>query len=422
MHEAVRFVPLEERKAYSPSSYININGKDTNPDAWPIQVRNGIISVDFGVGCLGCAWCIAKRQGGRDIMQNMPYKNQLSAENILSLLQQTKAFTQAKLPLRIGNNTDGTLIPVKELDIFYKAIPKDVPIVLLTRGTHSSELNKFLAKTGKNFVLSRSITPPHKNLEYQISWDKAFRGFKEASCQKVLNIGPLAQEAFEDTIAILRSGQISPDTRISIVPLNRRLIPDHVLATVTAQPITREQMEELERTAREKGLIVYRANNCAIAELNDKTSLEYGDINSDINYRNQFKSDTIGTSNNRGLESTCPHCANYGRCKNHFQDRLIKIEELHEMTSLLGVPEAHLIFQTSGLIVIDAPGITKSETSYLSGMLETRVTGINSLAQPNQQAVERWIESDFYPVEEVATISERFDPLRFAKSTSSVKK
>lgn len=420
MNESIKFVPPEERRARFPSSYVRINGRDTNPDAWPIQIRNGVISIDFGAGCLGCVWCITKRQKGRDVTQNISYKNLLSAENMLSLLQRTKAFTQAQLPLRIGNNTDGTLIPIRELDLFYKNIQKNVPVVLLTRGVHTSEFNKFLATTGKNFILCRTITPPHKSLNYKVDWDKAFQGFEKASCQKVLNIGPIVQETFQNTLAILQSGQIHAGTRVILAPLNRRLMPDHVLTTVTAKPIAREQLQILEQTARNNGLVVHRANNCAIADFNGRPSVEYGDINSDINYHNQFGSDTIGTSNNRGLESVCSHCKNYDTCADHYyrSDRFITDKKLRELADLLGISDVRLVSQTPGLVVIQASGITKSETSYMSGMLRTRVTGINSLAQPDQQAAERWMRSDFYPVEDIVAISEHFDPLRFAKTAN----
>jgi hypothetical protein len=414
--EVVR-IAIEERVNLSPESYIEVDNTLTNPDAWPIQIRNGVISIDFGAGCLGCSWCVTKRQPGRNLMQHLHYRNALNSDIMLSLLYKTRAFTEAKLPIRIGNNTDGTLIPVRILENFYRSLPVDYPIALLTRGIHSEELNCFLASTKKNFVLCRTITPPHLSIDYRLPWHKAFkRGFADVQCQKVLNIGPIVRETYDDTKRILESGLILPETRVIIAPFYRRLIPAEALTKVTAEPITNNQMGELEQIARDNGLKVHRSNNCAIADYNQRPSLDFGDINYDVHYINAFQSKTKGTSHNRGLDSICSHCANFEVCTTFYQSKSsISENRIVDVAQSLGITNIQIKHQVPGLVTIYAPEITKSETSYLSGILDTRLTSINSLAQPDKRAAERWIQSSFYPVKEIISLSDAFDPLGFVR-------
>lgn len=416
MNESLKFAPIEQRVAKNPNSYIEINGSPTNPDAWPVQIRNGVISVDFGAGCLGCAWCITKRQPGRAEMQDIPYKNNLLASDLSGLLSETRAYTEAKLPLRIGNNTDGTLIPVDQLKEFYGFLPHDYPVALLTRGVHSAELTEFLKTTGDNFVLCRSVTPPHPSLDYKVNLDKALKSFNEANCQKILNIGPLASSTVEDARQLLQSGKIPQGTRVIIAPLNRRRIDDQVLANVYAEPISKEEMGELEAVAVEAGMVVHRANNCGIADFNRMPSMEYGDINGTVLYDREFDSKTAGTSNNRGLESICGNCSNFDVCAGAYDSRQISDDTMQQLIATLDINEAVIRHQGPGLVVIDAPGITKAETSYLSGVLGVRVSGINSLAQPDSKAAQRWIRTGFYPVEKMLSVFESFDPLRFQQA------
>lgn len=414
MAERLVHLQANERRELYPESYVEVGGVCTNPDSWPIQIRNGVISVDFGSGCLGCAWCITKRQAGRDIIQDTSYNNNLGAEAMLHMLSATRAFTEARLPLRIGNNTDGTLIPVPVLEEFYTGLPSDYPIALLTRGIHSSALNNFLADTGSNFILCRTVTPPHSSLAYKTPWGRAYESFRQSNCNKVLNIGPCAEETFEDTLAILESGQIPQGTRAIIAPLNRRLLSDDVLRSVTAKPITREQMQVLEETGRRNGLQIHRANNCAIADLTGRPSMEYGDIN--YPHGNEYKSKTAGTSNHRGLDSVCPSCTNYGICKPYFESEIKPdIDRLTELAASIGINEIGVIWNRPGLVVVDSPWITKAETSYLSGMLGVRVSARDSLAQPDTKAAERWMEQDFYPVQDAVRFGEKMDPLRLRR-------
>ena len=414
--EVVR-IDIKERVNHSPESYIELDNTLTNPDAWPIQIRNGVISVDFGAGCLGCSWCVTKRQPGRNLMQHLHYRNALNSDTMLSLLSQTRAFTEARLPIRLGNNTDGTLMPVSILENFYRSLPVDYPVALLTRGIHSEELNSFLGSTKNNFVLCRTITPPHLSIDYRLPWHKAFnRGFADVQCQKVLNIGPIVKETFDDAKRILESRLILPDTRIIIAPFYRRLIPDEALTKVTAEPLTNKQVGELEQIARENGLRVHRSNNCAIADYNQRPSLDFGDINYDVHHTNVFQSKTQGTSHNRGLDSVCSHCANFEVCTTFYQSKGLTLEDrIVDAARSLGITNIRIKHQVPGLLTIDAPGITKSETSYLSGVLGTRITGINSLAQPDKRAAERWIQTSFYPVKEVVNLSDPFDPLGFMR-------
>ena len=419
MESEVVSIGIEERVNLSPESYIELDNTSTNPDAWPIQIRNGVISVDFGAGCLGCSWCVTKRQPGRNLMHHLQYRNVLNSDTMISLLSKTRAFTEAKLPIRIGNNTDGTLIPVNILENFYRSLPADYPVALLTRGIHSEDLNSFLASTKNNFVLCRTITPPHLSIDYRLPWHKAFkRGFADVQCQKVLNIGPIVSATYDEAKRILESRLIVPDTRVIIAPFYRRLIPEEALKKVTAEPITNKQVGELEQIARENGLMVHRSNNCAIADFNQIPSIDFGDINYDVHQINIFQSKTKGTSHNRGLDSVCSHCANFGVCRRFYDSKRFTSEvRIVDVAQSLGITNIQIKHQVPGLVTIDAPGITKSETSYMSGVLGTRITGINSLAQPDRCAVERWIQTSFYPIKEVVSLSDPFDPLGFVRQS-----
>mgnify|MGYP007089180041 CR=1 FL=1 len=64
------------------------------------------------------------------------------------------------------------------------------------------------------------------------------------------------------------------------------------------------------------------------------------------------------------------------------------------------------------LLQIGVEGITKAETSYLSGMLGLRVTSPNSENIPSPTSLERWSRSGFYPVEEIVELSNEFDPMQ----------
>lgn len=387
---------------------VSVNGVKITPDHLPVQIFNRTIGVDFGFGCLGCSWCVTKRNPGRLDIQDGSYHNVLDAHRALKLVQSTWAYSKARLPIRLGNNTDGTLIPVKELREFYFGLPSDYPIALLTRGVHKPELTDFLNETGSNFVLCRTVTPPHPDIDYRVPMEKVLKGFVEAKCQKVLNIGPVAEATFKQTVDLIRSGAIPFGSQVIIAPLNLRKLPMEVVNSVNSRTVSKEQVETLEILARNRGYIVLRANNCAIAANNQIPSYEYPDINEIV--RNEgMRSLTAGSPNHRdGLASTCPGCPNYDTCREHFKGVQNKASEstlMHELNRLGIAALAHNVINLGSRIYIEnKDGIvpTKYETSYLSAMTRVLISWNDSAIQPDQRAIDRWLNNGFYPIVEAA--------------------
>jgi len=382
-----------------------MNYEKANPDAFPIQIVNGVISLDFGRGCLGCKWCITKRQDGRVELQDMQYKNILSGEVLFGLLSKCLAFTEAKLPLRIGNNTDGTLIPVQELSDFLGFVG-DHPTMLLTRGMHSSGLQNTIVGRGTNFMLAHTVTFPHESLQYFLNAEKLLKCFLQARCNKVLNLGPICEENYEQVKGFVLSNVLPLGTRLIFAPLNLRKLPDSITTSVSAVPINIQQRMELENIALQQGYVVHRSNNCAHSEMASLQSLEFGDMNNGVLLSPSL---TSGTTNYNDQSILCELCRNLEVCKTDLNT--FDIDYLNQLLEKLLLPDAKILAIGNKLLQIGLPGITKAETSYLSGMLGIRVTSPNSENIPSVRSLNRWQESGFYPVEEVLRIAPEFDPV-----------
>ena len=102
---------------------------------FPIKVVNGFVTCDFKLGCYCCKFCLNRRypDWNRMLETHKVYRNTLTVERAADLLKQVKAFTQAKVTLKIGHDTDMSLEEV-EAQRLCEILPRDQPIIFMRRG------------------------------------------------------------------------------------------------------------------------------------------------------------------------------------------------------------------------------------------------------------------------------------------------
>jgi hypothetical protein len=409
----VRYPTIEEKYSSGRRRIPDRSGRDEpgKYEFWPVKIIKSTLTCDMGVGCYGCSFCVATSQPSRAVVQNPPYKNVLNGPQLFELIASTQVFRETDVRLRLFNDHDATLPPPEELAKLTQLVAyydrkhgTSHPISFLTHRALSKRFLEFIngaSKDGQNVILTASVTPPHPDLLYNYPMERQFETFNDVECPKVLNFAPLTSDTISDVRRVIEQGDIPKGTIVTLSPLAYyESVPAIRDGKITAQPANINQLEDLAACARDKGLIVYNSNECAIARIRHEPSLDYAEIHA--NHAQLYARDT---GKNTQLPDQCEACDNL-TCKTHhtvfsWEDAVAGINKEIEV---LGFEQITALSMYPGLMLVDiettenSGPVTKSDTGFLNNKFRVKVTAVNSVARPTADTLQRWDDKGFLPV------------------------
>lgn len=231
---------------------------------FPIKVVNGFVTCDFRLGCYCCKFCLNRRypDWNRLLEMNRIYRNTLTPEYAAELLKRSKAFSKAKITLKIGHDTDMSLEEPEALRL-YELLPKDNPIVFMRRGRLPSAHRRFYMKKRPNLLMKLTLTPRSEYLGSTHDPFDILGTFEGLACNMFFAVGPVCHDNFDEAKAII--GALPKGSKLWVRELMHKDIPGYH-ADLAKQPEYRG--DELREYALEKGHFVVHYLNCLVrAEL-----------------------------------------------------------------------------------------------------------------------------------------------------------
>ncbi len=355
---------------------------------YPIKLVGGFIVTDKKIGCLGCSFCLSNRN---DFIKKLYSKNvhfipeYITPQNIAKMLLNMKPITKAKIPLRLGHNTD-CFYQWDYVNELYKLIPKENPVIALTRLPLPSEY-KTLFQNQKNIILKLSLTPKSKLLNYNSDVDNILQSITDIPKENIfILIGPVAVDSFESTKEIIN--KIPSGYWIDIKKLTTAgILPSNYAATT-------EQIENLREIAIKKNLIVTDYFGCKIR------------VNMNRPFYKAFSSPQY-------IKDTCKNfCPNYILCykeKNINDLNKFVIEEAKEIgLTLKRINE----YETDKLQYFSEIPVSRGDETYLSELSNIEVllnikegSQGGSFANEDIEIHKRWEKYNMLPTTELNKLS-----------------
>ncbi len=216
----------------------------------PIKLVPGFIAVDFVLGCAGCNFCVARRNPL--IAEMFDWRKFISFarhENaIRDLLYALPSFSLARVPLRIGNDSD-LAFQRESVRNLLRQLPPDYPAVVLTRFPIEPDDAALFTEHHRNTLLKVTLTPKSQHVDSPADPFRVIQSLQGVSGNLLVTIGPLVEDNFDgarDLIhALPQRGQIS----LYLKPLDKQELPN--IAKVPEIPS--ERVRELECIAEHRG-------------------------------------------------------------------------------------------------------------------------------------------------------------------------
>ena len=226
--------------------------RKTSVELYPIKLVGGFIALDQFVGCIGCKFCLSRRHPfwrkafTEHLEYTGPFDDPLEA---LSLLEQMKPFTKARVPLRFGHNTDALF--QWEFGVrLYKRLPEENPFIFMTRFPLDEKRVK-LFQGQPNLLLKQTITPNSLSLQMKTDVKGILEWVHRIPATNIFFlIGPLVTDNVQgarELIDLLPKG-----AWIDIKPLTKKGIPgiEHINVPSEAE------IEILRKAARKRDMTV----------------------------------------------------------------------------------------------------------------------------------------------------------------------
>ncbi len=230
---------------------------------FPIKVVNGFVSCDFMLGCYCCRFCLNRRYPDWHAMleTRKVYRNALSVERAAALLSQVKAFTRARVTLKVGHDTDMSL-EEPQAQALTDLLPADHPIVFMRRGALPSKHRAWYQRARPNLLMKLTLTPRSPFLDATADPFAILDSFRGIAQPMFFAIGPVIDENLEEARAVVRA--LPPGSRLWVRDLITKDIPRFDKTVRVAEP----PGESLRRYAVEQGHHIVHYLNCLVrAEL-----------------------------------------------------------------------------------------------------------------------------------------------------------
>ena len=174
-------------------------------ELFPLKLVGGFITVDQHVGCVGCRFCLSRRHP----LWLRAFAHRYHAdegfetsEEVAGLLGAMRPFTEARVPVRFGHNTDSRF----QWDFgasLYRQLPRHNPFIFMTRfpvpGRHHD-----LFQGQPNLLLKMTITPPSRSLGVQTDVAAILRSIRRLPPGNIyFLVGPLARDNLDGAREIM---------------------------------------------------------------------------------------------------------------------------------------------------------------------------------------------------------------------------
>lgn len=220
MHDGSRWSVLHEEKA------------DLRELA-PIKLIGGFVAVDAHVGCIGCPWCLSRRNPlwvdafARGLHADPPA---VTPGTVAALLATMPSINRARVPLRFGHNTDAAL----QWDFgarLYRLMPAQQPFVFMTRFPLDAERRALFADQ-PNLLCKVSLSPASRLLPPAFDAGAVLRSLEGVPTGNLyFLVGPIAADGVEGAAELLRRlppgawADVKPLTRDGIAPVQEVPLP-----------------------------------------------------------------------------------------------------------------------------------------------------------------------------------------------------
>lgn len=353
---------------------------------YPIKLVNGFISCDFKIGCYCCKFCLNRRYADWNDLLNTGkiFKNTLTPEYAVKLLYKTKSFTNAKVTLKIGHDTDMSLEEDEAQELFLR-LPSDYPIVFMRRGKILNEHKKFYQKKYPNLLVQLTLTPRSDFLDTFKNPFEILDTFRGIKTSMFYVIAPVLQENFAEAKKLI--SLLPPDSYVNIKLLTTKKIPGII---DIAEPNI-SLYDELCNYAKSRGCYVVSYMNCVVRSRIGYTFHKCGEF---VHERNIWQL----------------RWSKYCKVKEKCVNELSEPDEVSDIMNALSYLKLTLKknikkigFKTFNVVVNE--DVNFGDEAYLREITGLKVNLINENRKTGSSLSKnihnRWKTISFFPVEEV---------------------
>jgi hypothetical protein len=216
----------------------------------PVKLVPGFIAIDFTLGCAGCNFCVARRNPlVNEIFERRTTRSLVrDVSRFASALSALPSYAVAKVPLRIGNDSDLAFQrqPVREL---LAAVDPDHPAVVLTRFPLERADIAVLNRRARSTLLKVTVTPASSHVDGFASPARVLESAAAFEGNLLVTIGPLVRDSFAHAAAIIDALPQSERTSVYLKRLDKEGLP--AIAGLPEMPP--EQFQALEQRVASRG-------------------------------------------------------------------------------------------------------------------------------------------------------------------------
>jgi hypothetical protein len=367
---------------------------------FPIKVVNGFVTCDFELGCYCCKFCLNRRYPDwqRLLQKRRVYRNPLQVEQAAALLKQVKALTQAKVTLKFGHDTDMSLEEA-EVQRLYGLMPPSQPMVFMRRGRLLPKHRSFYLTPRPNLLVELTVTPRSKYLDYQLDPFEILQSFEGVACQMFYTVGPVCHDNFDEAKAIIRA--IPQGSKVWVKELIVKDIPAYAAAKTSDYGA-----ETLREFAVTQGLRVVSYLNCVVR----------AEVGLGFHKRGEF----VSEPNPWQLKWADGFC----KVKDLCSRELPETEELDRINAALSALALTLARPSRKFGHKSYEVFVNEDINFGDECYVREITGLKvDLYKPGRKTgtalsraiVDRWRETQFFPVDEMLALAKESFNMAFAE-------
>lgn len=362
-------------------------------ELFPIKLVGGFVAVDNHVGCLGCSWCLCRRQPlwQKVFLQDHHVSGAFaSVDQAALLLTDMLPIIRAKVPIRFGHNTDAAF-QWSFGEALYRRLPSDQPFIFMTRFPLLEDRRRLL-QGQPNLLVKVSITPTSPSLagSEMIDSEAVLASLASLPAANLfILLGPLTADNMTGAQSLLR--RLPEGVWVDFKPLTREGIP----GMSSVQLPDPEAMTQLYHLAKQFGIMTTDFFGCRM-----RMSLA----------RSFYKTDERPDYRYQGV---CQSCVRSDHCWTpHGPETVAAIR--HEAAAIgLTLTTATALGQRSTLFhCLEAAG--RGDETYLSERFDHGVT-LSSVPAGSQggsffleqeTVLERWERTGMFPTTTIRAMAE----------------
>ncbi|MCA9130842.1 MAG: hypothetical protein KDB22_27345 [Planctomycetales bacterium] len=349
----------------------------------PIKLTPGFISVAFHLGCIGCNFCSVRYGNTRDRLfsAGIQRKYPTSPGDILRLLNKMPSFSRARVPIRIGNDTD-LCFEIEEVTEFLNLLPNSYPTTLLTRFPIKPSVARQIGRD--NTIIKLTATPYSPSLDCPDNSHEVIASAAHFDSPVVVAIGPITADNFDGCLNLLRLIPRGENISVYLKPLNDEFHPS--LKQIEA--INDSQYRKLRSLIDELGV---RHLSQLMCPVNDNLRIHHKRV-ADVPLDEQRH---------------CKLCSSNSLC---FSSKPSTEGELLSELRVLGITpleRPHKVGFKSWTVPVDVPTAYGDE-AYISELFGQKIklsgtaTGTGGAAfAASQEVLDRWDRFGFFPFTEL---------------------